>query len=303
MLQLVLAAAEGGQFLGYHVTQPCDVLYFAAEDDDARIQSRLATMGVAMAPPNVSVVTGERLRTLAAKFCGVFTFDGFLDQYLDGHPRTRLVVVDTETTVLQTWRGERSAVKAARATEADYETTRAFDTVALRRGAVILLVNHAAKRKNGEHSDIHELINRTNTAMAGCSGSIVLADPPGTDPMESKDKTRILGVRGRDLRDDLLLAVQQREEMASFFSLGPYTEVRQTQAEEEILLALEELQSGLGDGEYITAADIADQLGKRKDTVKRAISRLVANPARKSWRRWHVVSKPGRNGGIRLDPM
>jgi hypothetical protein len=301
-LQLSLAVIEQGTFLGFSACVPgAEVLCIFAEDDNARIKSRLQSLGVANVPPGWHVINREQLPQLARRFCEHLSFSEFIEQWLVQHPAVRLVIVDTETVCRQVWAGERTSESMTRVTETDYQQTRAFDEVALRRNVVILLVNHAAKRK-GEWVDIHELINRANTAFAGCSGSIALADPPDADPLDPKQKTRVLGVRGRDLKDDLLLAVHQREDMPYFVSDGEYMEVRQSQVEAELMEALEELMVDTTAGKYVTAEDLASCTGKSRGTVKRAITRMVSK-GRTRWKKSRVTVKRGKKGGLRLDPV
>jgi AAA domain-containing protein len=304
LLQVALAIAENGTFLGYPCqSEGADVLAIFGEDDDSRIQQRLAALGVARAPENCYVINQQSLFSLAKRFAAEeVTFAEFLESLLNQHPKVRLVIVDTETTARQVWAGERGQVGGPRVTETDYKQTRTFDELALRRQIVILLVNHASKRKGNDWTDPHELINRANTALAGASGSITLVDPPDADPFDTKAKGRVLAIRGRDLKEDLLLAVHQRDDMPYFLSDGPYSEVRQTQVEAEILLALEELMIGLPAGQYVSNDEIAGALSKNRGTVKRAVSRMVA-AGRTSWKKSRVVVKRGHGGGIRLDPL
>ncbi len=299
LLQMTLAAADGSQVLGYQATAAVEVLYVAAEDDDARIKSRLEALGVANAPTGVHVINFQMLRALAGRYADGLTFIEFLSGWLDQHPKVRMVLLDTETTCRQIWAAEMQEPGTSRITETDYRQTRDFDDLALRRQIVIGLVNHAAKRK-GEWVDIHELINRSNTALAGCSGSIALADPPDVDQLQSENRMRVLGIRGRDLKDDILVAVRQREDMPYFENLGTYQEVKQSEAEAEILEALEELMQDAPADAYVTNADLAEALSKKQGTVKRAISRMLkANRTR--WKRYRLAVKRGKGGGVRLE--
>ena len=300
LLQMALACAEAGPFLGYHCAGS-EVLAIFSEDDDSRIKSRLTALGVANAPTNVHVVNQQALTALAKEYADRYTFPEFLNIWINGHRGVRLVIIDTEVTVRQVWAGERTQDSGPRITETDYKQTRAFDEIALRYQIAILLTNHASKRK-GEWVDIHEIINRSNTALAGCSGSIALADPPDADPLDPSSKTRIFGVRGRDLKDDVMLAVRQQTDMPYFLSEGAYVEVRQTQAEAELMCALEELMVGLPQHEYITSRDLAEATGKNHNTTKATVARMVRNK-RTTWKRFRIVVKQGKGGGLRLDPM
>ena len=301
LLQLVIAIGEQSPFLGFSPHERGEVLAIFGEDDDERIRSRLDTLGCAQPPATVRVVNQQRLIALARQFAASLTFPQFLDAYLEAHPGVRCVAVDTEVTARQVWNGERpKEAETIRITETDYQQTRAFDEIALRRRVAILLTNHAAKRR-GETFDLHETINRSNTALAGASGSIVLADPPDADPLDPSQRMRVLAVRARDLRDEVLLAVEQRAETSWFHSLGPFIEVRQTQAEDDVLHAVEEIQGGDAD-EYVSAGDVAEHLGRRRETIKRTLGRMLKG-GRTTWKQYRILAKRGREGGYRLERM
>lgn len=297
LFQLALAAADCGTFLNYAALDAFGVLYVAAEDDEVRIQSRFQKMGVQRIPANFQMILRDDLDTLSAEFSGQYRFAEWLDLYLAANPKLQVVILDTESTIRAVWDADRKLNEVS-ATRKDYTEVREFDHIAIRRQAFIGLVNHTGKRKGNTWVDIHELINRTNTAMAGASGSIVLADPQGQNPNDDSAKTRVLGIRGRDIKGEILLAVEQ-DERALFQNLGPYAEHQQTQAEDEVLQALEELCDG--DTEtWHTAADIAGFMGKRAGTVQRAISRMM-KAGRKQWRHYRVETK--KKAGARLIPI
>jgi hypothetical protein len=299
LLQLLLAIAEGGTFLGYNIAvRDIEVLAIFGEDNDARIQERLAALGVANAPANTHIINQRKLMELAVQFSTECTFEQFLEVWLASHPKVTAVVVDTETTCRQIWAGERREANQ-RITETDYKQTRAYDEIALRRGIVIFLVNHAAKRKNGEFFDIHELINRSGTAIAGCSGSIAIADPPDRDPFDTTNRRRVLGIRGRDLKDDVMLAIRQETDMPYFVSEGPYREVKQTEGENEILEALEQ---DFEPGKFATTRALADAIGKNHSTTKNIVNRML-KMRRTLWKQYRVTVKRGTGGGIKLEPF
>lgn len=297
LLQLALCAAGGGVFLGYESLLIPEVLYIAAEDDESRIQTRLSTYRLGEAPSGLHVVVRDEFTVWATEYSKHYSLPQFLDAYLEGHGRTKFVILDTETTCRQMWSGERVS-RDASITRKDYQEVRDFDSLALKHSAFIGLVNHTSKRKNGSWFDIHELINRTNTALAGASGSIVLADPPDRDPFDEKSKLRVLGVRGRDLRDDILLAVEQND-LAVFENKGPFVKHQQTQAELQILEGLERLSTDTGGtGEqWFPAKAIAEEIGAKAGNVQRSISRMMrAN--RYTWKEWRLETKPKK--GMRL---
>lgn len=295
LLQLALAVAEGETFLGFNC-QRADVLAVFGEDDDTRLQKRLMALGVANYPDGIYYMNRDELRALATQFAEQLTFTQWLEDWLSEHPKVRLVLLDTETTVKQVWTGEVQKTHY-RVTESDYQATRTFDELALRREVVLLLVNHASKGKGKQQQwiDIHEIINRSATAVAGASGSIAIADPPDADPFDPDPKgTKVLGVRGRDLEHELLLAVHQDKDRPAFVSDGLYVEVRRTQAQVRVLEALTELQQKNPEGWHTARA-----IGVLCDRTANSVTRVLTRVEDKRYKNRRLVSKQGK--GYRFD--
>jgi hypothetical protein len=301
-LQLMLAIAEGSTFLGYQCAQ-AECLALFGEDDNQRIKERMATLGVATVPDGCHVFNRERLIKLADKYGEEMAFRSWLGFWLSSHPKVRLVLIDTEEIVRQIWRGHAPGpIAGSRVTEVDYGQTAKFDQFALQRHLVISLANHSGKLKGKVWVDPHELINRSYTAVAGVSGSMVLADPQGADPMNPEQIMRVFAVRGRDVRKDLMLAVHQDKDLTQFVSDGPYYEVRQTQLEAHILTVLDELMPSIEAGAYVSGVRLANDCGISSMSVQKALNRMV----RKGHARWkdkRLAVKTGKGGGYRLDAL
>jgi len=206
LIQLATAAGRGLDFLGFNPSGAMSGLLILAEDTKERVQRRIRATGEAP-PHNVTVWTQEEFAGLAKKYSSTLSLTDFLDRYLEQHPHFRFVLLDTESTCRAIWQGERQEKDSRRATDVDYSQTRSFDVIALRHRVHIGLVNHTGKMIGKREADPHELINRTNVALAGCSGSLVLTNYPDADPLDTTERRRLLAVRGRDLDDDLMLAV------------------------------------------------------------------------------------------------
>ena len=294
LMQLALAYARGDSFLDYNCLEPGSVLYIAAEDDASRMKERFTLTGQTVPPSNLRVIVGEQFRSLPDQY-GHLRLVEFLDGYLRAHPGVKMVLGDTEATMRAIWDG---ASKGQDIKAKDYGETREFDQLALEHRAFVLLVNHTAKRRNGGYLDLHELINRTNVALAGCSGSIVMADPPDREAGEDESKVRLLGFRGRDLRDDILLAVEQ-EETGMFRNLGNWTAVAATAAEKEILEAVIEMHQE-SPGSWIKSKVIAETIGKQAGTVQRTITRML-RAKHDTFQGYRVETMTGK--GLRLVSM
>jgi hypothetical protein len=304
LLQMMLALAKGRKFLDFapHF-EGCEMLALCAEDDDGRIKGRVRKLGGMVDPARTHVINRERLLQLAKEYSERATFGEFLRLWLQAHPQTRLVVIDTEASARLIW-GTRALPQAGyqSITEVDYKQTAEYDQLALETGCVILLVNHTSKMtgKRGQIVDVHELVNRSNMALAGASGSWVLLEMPGSDPNDTNIRQRRMGMRGRDLEEDVDLVVSRAPGSPAFVSEGAYVEVVQSQVEIEILKELLAQMEGKEGHEYVTSADIAHGLGKPHAGVKKAVGRMVAN-GRVRWNGYRITTRPGV--GMRLDKL
>jgi hypothetical protein len=306
LLQLIKALATGKTFLGYETRLPKgdEILAVFAEDDDARIQARSKTFG--KHPDNINVINRNTLLELATKYQGKGGFPEWLDQYLEANPQIRVVVLDTEEVTRQIWR-DRVLPKTRNLSpmSADYEQTARFDTIALKHQVAILLVNHASKvhRKTGEHYDVHEIINRTNTALAGASGSIVIADLPDADRLDPSETRRLFGVRGRDVIDEVLCVIKRRENSPAYINEGDYHEVEHAQAMHTMLSELRAWMDNkdvpcTADG-YYPMRDLAQEIGFSHIYVKKMVARMRSLKD-STWNGYRVATKSGIRGGIKL---
>jgi hypothetical protein len=293
LMQLAIAIARGDEFLGFECAGPEHALYIACEDDYARIKMRSQSFGPV--PPGVHVLVREQLMELATYYSEKFTFIEFLRTYLEQNPLIRAVFVDTEEACRQLWAHTSENVLAQHSspTRKDYAEVVEFDKLGLERGVFIGLVNHAAKRKNGQIIDYHEMINRTNTAAAAASGSFVVADPPGADPHDTEARLRVFAVRGRDIPKEHILAIEQPEGKSYFVSRGNFSLHKQTQTETQILEALE----GIPVETWVTTRDLSETCGTTKGSVQRCISRMV-KAGRTTYKHFFIETRPKK--GIRL---
>jgi AAA domain-containing protein/uncharacterized protein DUF3854 len=297
-MQLALTVANNGTFLGFKCNCPrAEVLAIFAEDTDARLNARLKKFGV-QAPAGIHLVNRTDFTGFANKYSGTVTFIEFFEAWLSKHPRVKLVIVDTESVVRQVWLGERDEKKLNRITDTDYKQVRVFDELAHRHGVAILLNNHSRKL-NGRWHDIHELINRTGSALAGASGSLSMADAPDADPTKPISGARLLGIRGRDVEHERTLVIQQEGGVA-FTSKGDYHEVQQTENEEELLQGLLELSQEKKPGEFVTTKELAAHFGKKENTVKTALKRMT-KAGRRTWNGYAL--RPKHGVGLRLEKV
>jgi hypothetical protein len=303
LMQMLMDLGRGRAFVGYKtdLREGEEVLAFFSEDDEARLKTRSLTYG--KAPGCIKKVNREEFLKLA-RANPEGDFPAWLDGYLKAHPMVKVIVIDTEETTRFVWRDKEAQQKRDRITVVDYEQTSKFDQIAQRHNAVILLVNHSKKMhlKNGEGFDIHEIINRTNTALAGASGSIVMADLPDADRLDPTEKRRLLGVRGRDVEEEVLIVLNRNG--TRFVNEGEYHAIEQTQAEQEFLRELLEWHENgdLGEGEFASTKELAAKLSIRADGLRHTIAKMIKS-GRTTWKGYRIVTRTGRNGGVRLDKL
>jgi hypothetical protein len=305
LLQLLIQLGRGKRFLNFETRLGEDekILAVFAEDDDARLKNRADEYGDM--PASIHTLNRERFLELAQKHADQGDFPAFLDAYLTANPRYKIVVLDTEEVTRFVWKTKQlPEQRSSRLTVVDYEQTSKFDQIALRHGCAILLSNHASKNKAkvGESFDVHEIINRTNTALAGVSGSIVLGDLPDADRLDPNEHRRLFGVRGRDVEEDVLLILNRSG--VRFINEGVYFQMQQTLAEQELLTELKEwIEEGdVGLGEFVSAHDLAKSMGKHHVSVRKSIAKMMKE-GRTQWNGYRILTRKGRTGGIMLEKM
>lgn len=297
LMQLAICAASCSDFLEFPALGKTGVLYVTPEDDTTRIKSRFTRFKIEP-PEALHIIEREDFAKLAAQFGDRLSLGQFVDLYLTQHPTIKFVFLDTESTCRNVWEGENGGSRERAITKKDYAEVREFDSIALKHRAFIGLVNHTSKRKNGTWFDIHELINRTNTALAGASGSIVIADPPGHDPMDTDSRVRVLGIRGRDINGDHLLAIEQLND-GSFVSRGKWRNYVQSESEEAICDALIEINNE-APGQWIKAKEVGAWIGKSSGSVAKAITRMMG-AGRNRYKEYRIETK--KSQGVRLHKM
>jgi hypothetical protein len=270
-LDMAYACGTGGTFLGKQARKT-GVLWISAEDTKASLSRRLKVRGV-RPPENIHVMTSENLKAERAKWEDC-SFDAWLRGFLEAHPGIGLVIMDTHATIEATWAHEaidekRNASIVAQA----YQMSRIYEGIGQDTECCIVLVHHAAKRKGKDITDYHELINLPATVVAGSTASLVLADPPDRDIHDEDDHRRVFAVRGRHIIGEAPLLIELKDAHANL--LGVFHEIRQTEAQAEVLEAIEAL---LSEQDSTTIAEVASMLGKHRNTVQTALSRAAKAP-------------------------
>jgi len=185
-LDVALAVASGEAALRGVACEPGDVLYFALEDNLRRLQERIKQLGVT---PSPRLDLATEAPTVGA---------GFLEavgEWLDRHPTSRLVVVDTLARIRPPRKrggdvyGEDTAALAG------------IQRMALERGVCVLLLHHLRK-------------GTTTDPVDSVSGTAAIAGVPDAVLVLQKTKRQgeaTLHLTGRDVEEsDLLLSWNAR---------------------------------------------------------------------------------------------
>ncbi|MDL2319376.1 AAA family ATPase [Eubacteriales bacterium OttesenSCG-928-A19] len=178
VLLMAVCVALGESFLGRATTR-CRVIYFALEDSERRLQSRLRTMGISRIPDNLDFVTKAQMID-----------SGFLTQvegWLAKEEGPALVIVDT----LQKVRG--IARKGVNAYEGDYDVVGGIKALADKHQAMIVCVHHTNKAKNV--TDIFDKVSGSTGIMGAADTTILIDRERGQD-------TATVHFEGRDAWGD-----------------------------------------------------------------------------------------------------
>lgn len=184
--QLAYHVSTGQAFWGYPVRQS-GVLYLALEDDYRRLQKRMSRMFGVEGTDNLNFAVAS------AQIEAGLTEQ--LSNYLNDHPDTKLIIVDTLQKVRET-AGESYSYSN------DYEAIGTLKSFASCHGICLLLVHHTRKQSA---EDKFDTISGT-TGLLGCAdGAFLLRKEKRTD------RNAILDVVGRDQPDQRLYLTRNED--------------------------------------------------------------------------------------------
>jgi len=244
-LAMVIACADGTDFMGRVMTRRCkDVLYLALEDGEERIIRRVHKLGGRF-PQNVIMVHDWTP--------GISLIE-YLNTMLNQYPGIELVIVDAWA-IVKPGQNPRRGVY-----DNDYSDLRPVHQLAKDRKITILLVHHTRK---ADASDVIDTINGS-TAYAGCSDFFLILQ------RERSQNYGTLALDGRDVigQDYGLL---WDPATCQWTCQGPIEQVRQQQAEsqQDQVLAFLRLQA-----HPLTAREISLELGLKYHSVRKFLTRL-----------------------------
>jgi len=242
MLQLAIALACGGHFLG-HTLAPGKVCYYALEDGDRLLQERLRLLG---ASGNLDgLVFLDAIRPLNTPE-GMAELEGTITE-----ERPRLLILDTLAAAKTGKLDENLAGDFA-------DLANPLRTLAHDTGTAILLVHHHGKLAGGDAV----LDLRGSTALGGAVDTIW-----GLYRDRGQAQAK-LSATGRNILDAELALEFDAESTHCWQMIGNADEVAQSEAESEILEVLAALQEA-------KAGAIAQELGKSKQAVWKVCEKMA----------------------------
>ena len=156
-LGLSVSVAKGVPFLCFP-TKKCDVLYFSFEDDEKRLQQRLFD------------ISDDAFSGLTFSNEAVHLGDGFvetLEDYLQKHPDTKLIVVDTLNYI-------RPEKQNPNMYKSDYDDMIKLHKLTMKYEIAMLILHH---NKKGDEADPLRLISGS-MGIAGGSDNVIVIEKP-----------------------------------------------------------------------------------------------------------------------------
>jgi hypothetical protein len=178
VLGLAVAAAQGGKAFGAIAMEARPVLYFAMEDGERHLQSRLRSLDILDAPESLTFMTDPHTNIPAV-----------LDKFLTMHHNERpLVILDTLGKVLPTMPAKNNEGHYER----DYRVMSDLKAIVDDcYGATLIIVHHTRKMESADAVD----------AVSGTNGLAGAADAIMTLKRNRNDSNATLFVTSRDARE------------------------------------------------------------------------------------------------------
>jgi len=174
--QMAYHISTGTALWGYPVTMGT-VLYLALEDDRQRLQSRMYQMyDMAIADRLYFATTAHQLGE---------GLDGQLEGFINEHPETRLIIIDTLQKVRETG-GDKYSYAS------DYDIITKLKAFTAKFGICMILVHHTRKQKA---DDVFDMISGTNGLLGAADGAFLLHKEKRTSNAATLD------ISGRDQQD------------------------------------------------------------------------------------------------------
>jgi predicted transcriptional regulator len=245
-LDLSLAVAGGGKVLGRYDAKRGAVLHLALEDTERRFQDRLKRALDGAPAPDGAHFFNEWRRVEDHGLTA-------LRRWLDQHPDTRLVVVDTLAKMRPRQSGKDNLYRA------DYEAIEQLKRVADEHSVGIVVVHHERKATADDHLD----------RVSGSTGLTGAADTILTLARERGQMDAVLSVTGRDVEEqELALSMDPRT--MRWASRGDAADFRMSHERRQIVETLIAL------GRPAAPKEIAELVGRQRHAVNKSLLLMVS---------------------------
>lgn len=188
MAQFAYHVSTGSPLWNYPVRQG-DVLYLALEDDYRRLQKRLYRMFGAESTKNLHFAVNSNQLSNG--------LDKQLERFLQEHPNTTLIIIDTLQKVREVGGADYSYSN-------DYQVITRLKQFSDNHEVCLLLVHHTRKQKSDDYFD---MISGTNGLLGAADGAFLFQKDKRTS------NTATLEISGRDQQDQRLTLKKNSESL------------------------------------------------------------------------------------------
>lgn len=243
-----IAVATGGLALGSIGVEQGEALYLALEDNTRRLQSRLQ-----------KILSAERTTPKGLENLHLFTEwerinEGGLarlESWMEEHPNTRLIVIDTLEKIRPQRKGGGSVYGE------DYGACEELKSFSDRYGVAVVIVHHIRK---GTGDDAVEAVSGSYGLTGGVDGVITLKRDRGRGDAS-------LFVTGRDVTEQDL-ALKWDAELCLWSILGDADEYRMSGQRANVANALRE------SGEPLTPKQVAERTGMKPENARQFLYQM-----------------------------
>lgn len=241
VLGFSIAVATGGVVLGTMQAERGEVLYLALEDNKRRLKKRLTKLlNGGLAPDGLHIAT-EWPRMDEG---GVEQIEAFLDE----HPDTRFVVIDTLARFKPRTNGRRTQY------DEDRDAVDPLAPIADEYNVAVLVVHHL---RETESDDPLDMIHGSAGLTGGVDGALVLKRKRG-------QADAYLHVEGRDIENPTELALKWDANTATWAIIGDAEEYRMSETRRAILEVLEKSDVPLGPKDVAGILDMPDNTVRQR---------------------------------------
>jgi RecA-family ATPase len=234
-LGCALEVAKGGYVLGKHAVEKGRVFYIALEDRESRLHSRMKLITASEEPDPLLDIHDVSIGI--NKLGSGFETD--LLNYIENHPDTRLIIIDTLTRI------KPSGKKGMSDYDIDADLLNPLQRMASDKGIGIVLIHHTRKSLS-DSGDDHDEVAGTIGITGTVDTSIVMKKRRGQD-------VSILSITGRDV-EERQIAARFNSVTYKWEDIGDVAEALRSQERQQIIDVLKKSNTAM------TAAEVTDAL-------------------------------------------